>query len=113
MTTDPFELAAAAAAYIGGQTGVQNHDVALVLGSGWSGAAELIGETTHTLEARSVPGFSATAVEGHVGTIRSVLTADGTRVLVLGARTITRVTAFVPSCMACTRLRRPARRRCC
>ncbi|EMY32275.1 purine nucleoside phosphorylase [Arthrobacter crystallopoietes BAB-32] len=87
MTTDPFELAAAAAAYIAGHTGVQSHDVALVLGSGWGGAAELVGETTHTLEARSIPGFSAPAVEGHVGTVRSVLTADGKRALVLGART--------------------------
>ncbi len=87
MTTDPFELASAAASYIAKQTGVQNHDVALVLGSGWGGAAELIGETTHTLHAWSIPGFSAPTVEGHVGTIRSVLTPDGKRALVLGART--------------------------
>ncbi|QTG79690.1 purine-nucleoside phosphorylase [Arthrobacter crystallopoietes] len=87
MTTDPFELASAAASYIAKQTGVQNHDVALVLGSGWGGAAELIGETTHTLDAWLIPGFSAPTVEGHVGTIRSVLTPDGKRALVLGART--------------------------
>jgi purine-nucleoside phosphorylase len=87
VTTDPFELAASAAAHIAEQTGVQNHEVALVLGSGWGGAAELIGETTHTLDASSIPGFSAPAVEGHVGTVRSVLTADGKRALVLGART--------------------------
>jgi purine-nucleoside phosphorylase len=87
VTTDPFELAAEAAAYIAEQTGVRNHEVALVLGSGWGGAAELIGETTHTLEASAIPGFSAPAVEGHVGTVRSVLTADGKRALVLGART--------------------------
>ena len=82
MTTDPFELASAAASYIAKQTGVQNHDVALVLGSGWGGAAELIGETTHTLDAWLIPGFSAPTVEGHVGTIRSVLTPDGKRVLI-------------------------------
>ena len=64
-----------------------SHDIALVLGSGWGEAAELIGETTATLSAADIPGFSAPAVQGHVGTIRSVLTTDGKRALVLGART--------------------------
>lgn len=86
-TTDPFGLAQAAAETIAQATGVPTHDIALVLGSGWGGAADLIGETTATLPATGVPGFSAPAVEGHVGTIRSVLTADGKRALVLGART--------------------------
>ncbi len=66
---------------------MDRHDVALVLGSGWGEAADLIGETTATLSADEVPGFHAPAVEGHVGTIRSVLTKDGKRALVLGART--------------------------
>ena len=66
---------------------MESHDVALVLGSGWAEAADLIGETTATLTADTVPGFHAPAVEGHVGTIRSVLTAEGKRALVLGART--------------------------
>lgn len=83
----PFELARAAADHIAGATGVQQHDIALVLGSGWGGAADLIGETTATLEASEIPGFSAPAVEGHVTTIRSVLTPNGKRALVLGART--------------------------
>ena len=84
---DPFDLAREAADHIAHATGVGHHDTALVLGSGWGGAAGLIGETTHTLDATSVPGFSAPAVAGHVGTIRSVLTPTGARVLVLGART--------------------------
>lgn len=84
---EPFALAAAAAAQIAEQTGVAQHDVALVLGSGWGEAAELIGETTATLQAADIPGFWAPAVAGHVGTIRSVLTAQGKRALVLGART--------------------------
>ena len=84
---DPFELARGAAAHIARQTGVEHHDVALVLGSGWGKAADLLGETTATLTASDLPGFSAPAVQGHVGTIRSVLTPAGKRVLVLGART--------------------------
>lgn len=87
MNTDPFAAARAAADYIAEETGVDSHDVALVLGSGWGEAAELIGETTATLSAEEVPGFHAPAVEGHVGTLRSVLTKGGKRALVLGART--------------------------
>ncbi|MET4590063.1 purine-nucleoside phosphorylase [Arthrobacter sp. 754] len=85
--TDPFLAARSAAAYIAEATGVAGHDVALVLGSGWAEAADLIGDTTATLAASEVPGFHAPAVEGHVGTIRSVLTKEGKRALVLGART--------------------------
>ena len=87
LDADPFDAARRAAEYIAQETDVDRHDVALVLGSGWGGAADLIGHTTATLSAEEVPGFSAPAVEGHVGTIRSVLTRDGKRALVLGART--------------------------
>ncbi|XQZ29569.1 purine-nucleoside phosphorylase [Arthrobacter sp. NyZ413] len=87
INKDPFEAARTAADYIAAETGVESHDVALVLGSGWGAAADLIGSTTATLTAAEVPGFSAPAVEGHVGTIRSVLTTEGKRALVLGART--------------------------
>ncbi|WAP51124.1 purine-nucleoside phosphorylase [Arthrobacter sp. ATA002] len=87
MSNDPFELAQQAAKYIAEKTGVPHHDIALVLGSGWGEAADLIGETTATLNASEIPGFSAPAVQGHVGTIRSVLTPSGKRALVLGART--------------------------
>ncbi|MGL3806223.1 purine-nucleoside phosphorylase [Paeniglutamicibacter sp. R2-26] len=85
--TDPFALASAAAAKIADVTGVPSHDIALVLGSGWGEAANLIGETTHRIPATDLPGFHAAAVPGHVGTISSVLTRDNKRVLVLGART--------------------------
>ncbi len=87
LNLDPFDAARAAADYIAEKTGVATHDVALVLGSGWAEAADLIGETTATLPADEVPGFHAPAVVGHVGTIRSVLTKEGKRALVLGART--------------------------
>jgi purine-nucleoside phosphorylase len=87
LNTDPFAAARAAADFIAEETGVDSHDVALVLGSGWGEAAELIGDTTATLSADEVPGFHAPAVEGHVGTIRSILTREGQRALVLGART--------------------------
>ncbi|MHA7281076.1 purine-nucleoside phosphorylase [Arthrobacter sp. MDT2-2] len=87
MTSDPFDLARDAADHIARATGVDRHDTALVLGSGWGEAAELIGETTHTLDAADIPGFSAPAVVGHTGTVRSIRTPNGKRALVLGART--------------------------
>ncbi len=84
---DPFAVAADAAADIARLTGVERHDIALTLGSGWGRAAELIGETVATVPATEVAGFSAPALAGHVGSLRSILTPSGRRVLVIGART--------------------------
>ncbi|MFD2840943.1 purine-nucleoside phosphorylase [Populibacterium corticicola] len=85
---DPFDIAAEAAAYIAQVTGVESHDIALVLGSGWGGAAELLGETIAEIPSHEVPGFSAPAVHGHVATIRSIRISDsGKTALVLGSRT--------------------------
>jgi purine-nucleoside phosphorylase len=86
-TADPFEVAAAAAEDIARITRVERHDIALTLGSGWGKAAELLGETTATFPATQVTGFSAPALSGHVGTLRSIVTPKGRRVLVIGART--------------------------
>ncbi|MCI2957957.1 purine-nucleoside phosphorylase [Agromyces atrinae] len=86
-STDPFEIARIAAAEIAEATGVDHHDIALTLGSGWAKAADLIGETTHTIPASDITGFSKPAVVGHVGTLRSVLLPSGKRALVIGART--------------------------
>ena len=51
---DPREVAQQAAADIRRITGVDRHDIALTLGSGWAKAADLIGETTHTIPATEV-----------------------------------------------------------
>jgi purine-nucleoside phosphorylase len=85
---DPFEVARAAADVIAQRSGVQRHDVALVLGSGWGQTGDLIGETIATIENSDVPGFSQVAVAGHTGTMRSVAIGDtGRRALVFGTRT--------------------------
>jgi len=86
-TANPFEIAQQAAAKIAELSGIDRHDIALTLGSGWAKAADLIGETTATMNAVDIPGFSAPKVEGHVATIRSVLLPSGKRALILGART--------------------------
>jgi len=85
--TNPFDVAATAAQEIADATGVANHDIALTLGSGWGKAADLIGETTHTIPAQEITGFSAPALAGHGGMLRSVLLPGGKRALVIGART--------------------------
>ena len=86
--TDPFEVARAAAAVIAERSGVERHDVALVLGSGWGQTGDLIGETLATIDNADVPGFAKAAVAGHSGTMRSVAIADtGRRALVYGTRT--------------------------
>ena len=86
--TDPFEVAEQAAAVIAERTGAARHDVALVLGSGWRQAGDLIGETAATVDNADVPGFYAAAVEGHSRTMQSVAIGDtGRRALVYGSRT--------------------------
>jgi purine-nucleoside phosphorylase len=84
---DPQEIARQAARQIAELTGVERHDIALTLGSGWGRAADLIGETTATIPATEVVGVSKPALEGHVGSLRSVLLPSGRRALVIGART--------------------------
>ena len=87
-STDPFDVAADAAAVIAERTGVDHHDVALVLGSGWGQTADLIGETLATVDNADVPGFHKAAVAGHSGSMRSVAIGDtGRRALVFGTRT--------------------------
>jgi purine-nucleoside phosphorylase len=84
---NPFEIASQAATEIAERTGVASHDIALTLGSGWAKAADLIGATTATVPASEIIGFSAPALAGHVGTIRSIELPSGKRALVIGART--------------------------
>jgi purine-nucleoside phosphorylase len=87
-TTDPFEVARLAADTLAGLTGAARHDVALVLGSGWGPAGDLLGETLATVDNGEVPGFRAAAVAGHSATIRSVrIGTTDRRALVLGTRT--------------------------
>ena len=84
---EPSRLARRAAEHIAAATGVPEHDYALTLGSGWGGAAELTGETTHVLPAEEIPGFHVSGVAGHAGTVSSILTPAGRRALVIGSRT--------------------------
>ena len=75
--TDPFAAAAEAAAALRSRLTIDGLDLALVLGSGWSGAAEGLGETVGEIPLGELPGFSAPVVAGHGGALRVVRTANG------------------------------------
>jgi purine-nucleoside phosphorylase len=80
------DAATAAADALASRTGVAAHDVAIVLGSGWVPAVEVLGEATADLPVTDLPGFLPPAVEGHAGRVRSVDVA-GRRVLAFLGRT--------------------------
>ena len=83
MSANPYERAATAATALTAALGP--HEVAVVLGSGWAGAAEALGVVGASVPMPELPGFPAPAVEGHSGTIGSV-EVDGVRALVLAGR---------------------------
>ncbi len=76
MSESPAELARSAADRLRELTGVDSHDVALVLGSGWLPAVDALGEATAEIATTDLPGFSAAAVAGHSGKIRSIRSGD-------------------------------------
>jgi purine-nucleoside phosphorylase len=82
---DPYAAARASAQAIVAATGVERHDVAIVLGSGWSPAADRIGTADAEIPMSELGGFPAPAVAGHSGVVRSVPLA-GRRILVLAGR---------------------------
>ncbi len=83
---DPGALAAAAAAALAERTEAPAHDVAIVLGSGWVPAIDVLGTATADFPVTDLPGFLPPAVEGHAGRLRSIEVA-GRRVLALLGRT--------------------------
>ncbi len=71
LYNDPIATAELAAADIARRTGIAQHDIALVMGSGWVSAVDALGKPAHEFDAHDVPGFLPPAVEGHSGKIRS------------------------------------------
>lgn len=80
----PGEAAVRAAKHLAELTGTERHDVAVILGSGWSTAADLLGGTSVELASTELPGFAPPAVAGHAGRIRSIQTTDRTLLAFLG-----------------------------
>lgn len=86
MTTSESaqETAQSAADALREATGVDKHDIALVLGSGWLPAVDMLGEATAEISTTALPGFAPPAVEGHAGKIRSVRSGDRNLLVFLG-----------------------------
>ena len=82
--TSSSQLAADAAAVLRERTGVETHDVVLVMGSGWLPAVDALGEATAELSTTDLPGFAPPAVAGHAGKIRSVRSGDRNLLVFLG-----------------------------
>jgi purine-nucleoside phosphorylase len=78
------DLAAAAAEALAARTGVERHDIAIVLGSGWVPAIDVLGEPAAEFPVTDLAGFLPPAVEGHAGRIRSVAVGDRRLLCFLG-----------------------------
>ncbi|GAA3539685.1 purine-nucleoside phosphorylase [Amycolatopsis ultiminotia] len=74
----------AAAAVIAERTGVDRHDIAVVLGSGWRPAADVIGSAEAEIPFGDLPGFTAPGAVGHGGTVRSLRIGDKHALVLLG-----------------------------
>jgi purine-nucleoside phosphorylase len=83
VNDDPFAAAAASAARLTARTG--SADVAVVLGSGWTPAADLIGAADAEIPLAELGGFPDPSVPGHTPTVRCVR-AGQLRVLVFLGR---------------------------
>ena len=84
--TDPLAAAREAAAELRRRTGRDRFDVAVVLGSGWKGAAKRFGEPVAELVSTEIPGFAASGVEGHEGRVQA-FDRNGQHVLAFLGRT--------------------------
>jgi purine-nucleoside phosphorylase len=86
-TSDAFTLAAEAGAALKSRFEIDQIDVAFVLGSGWSAAAEDLGEPIGQCLLSELPGFSQPVVAGHGGALRVVRTPGGKTAAVFTGRT--------------------------
>lgn len=83
--TSPAALAQAAAAAIRDRTGVDAHDVAVSLGSGWAPAIAALGDPVAVVPMAELPGFVPPTAAGHGGEMLSLHVGDH-RVLVFVGR---------------------------
>lgn len=54
------------------------------MGSGWVPAADMLGDPEHEFPVTALPGFPPPAVEGHAGTVRSLVIGDRRALVFLG-----------------------------
>ncbi len=80
---DPAKLATVAAADLTAAL-ESEHDVAVVMGSGWAPAADAFGPARASVAIAELPGFAAPTAIGHGGEVRSVRVGNQRVLLFLG-----------------------------
>jgi purine-nucleoside phosphorylase len=86
VSADAYAAAQASAANLALLTGQPEHDVAVVLGSGWAPAADAIGPAAAEFPLDDLGGFAQPSVPGHLAMARSLVIGT-VRVLVYLGRT--------------------------
>jgi purine-nucleoside phosphorylase len=81
---DAAEAADRAARVIAERTGVLEHAVAIVLGSGWAPAVEALGPPTADLPMGELPGFTPPVAAGHHGRVLSIQVGANRALVLLG-----------------------------
>ncbi|HET9649210.1 MAG TPA: purine-nucleoside phosphorylase [Microlunatus sp.] len=84
---DHYGRAEEAAAAVRARFGVERLDLAFVLGSGWSAAADALGEEIGRCPLEELPHFAAPVVLGHGGLLRLVRTRTGAVAAIFTGRT--------------------------
>ncbi len=87
VPSDPYSLAKVAATAILERFDIPQVDVAFVLGSGWSAAADDLGQLIGSCELAELPGCAPPTVVGHGGTLRIVSTSTGKIAAIFTGRT--------------------------
>jgi purine-nucleoside phosphorylase len=81
----PYSLAAQAANELRAKSGVDQYDIAVVLGSGWAQGARALGEFDSIIPSSELAGFAEPTVAGHEGQVIS-LRLEGRDVALLSGR---------------------------
>jgi len=87
VPADPYAGAEVAATAILERFDIATLDLAFVLGSGWSAAADDLGESMGSCELAELPGFAKPTVIGHGGALRMVSTSSGKIAAIFTGRT--------------------------
>lgn len=87
VPSDPYSLAKIAATAILERFDIPQVDVAFVLGSGWSAAADDLGQLIGSCELAELPGCAPPTVVGHGGSLRIVSTSTGKLAAIFTGRT--------------------------
>jgi purine-nucleoside phosphorylase len=84
VSTDAYASAQASAENLAARTGWPEHDVAVVLGSGWAPAADALGSPAAEFPLDELGGFATPSVPGHLAMARSVRVGSVRALIYLG-----------------------------